>query len=203
MYNGFYYFADFRNFKSIIENGIISRNSIIKSNFNFFDFSNSEVQTRRHFREFYINGIKYWIHDFVPLYFVPKTPTLYAIKDMQDKLFFIEINSAKLLENKKYFLTDGNAASSNTSFFENTEEDEKKISWEVIKADYWNNFEDGARKRNAEILIYDRIEPKYFNRIIINNKEVSDFLHEILIKKGLDKDFQIDIPSKISDFFFL
>lgn len=201
MYNGFYYFADFRNFESIISNGIFSKNYIHKTRIKNYDFSNSEVQVRRHFKEIDLNGIKYRIHDFVPLYFVPKTPTLFAI-DERELLFFIEINKNIISHNKKYIFSDGNAASNRTGFYDDLGEAKKNIPWEVLNAKFWNNFEDGKRKRNAEILIYDKIETSYFNRVIVNNKEVFNFFLEILddIKwKGLNKDFKLQIDQS---FFF-
>lgn len=194
MYNGFYYFADFRNFESIISSGIFSKNYIKKTRINYYDFSNSEVQVRRHFNEFYIKGNQYWIHDFVPLYFVPKTPTLYAKIDIQKYLFFVEINKNIISQNKKYIFTDGNAASNRTGFYDDIYEANKNIPWEVLNAKFWNNFEDGKRKRNAEILIYDKIETYYFNRVIVNNENLFIYFKKILDNlkwKGLNNDFEL------------
>lgn len=202
MYNGFYYFADYRNFESIITNGIFSKNYIKKTRIKYHDFSNSEVQDRRHFNEFNIKGNKYWIHDFVPLYFVSKTPTLYARIDKQEYLFFVEINKNIVSKNKKCIFTDGNAASNKTGFYDDINEAGKKIPWEVLNAKFWNNFEDGKRKRNAEILIYEKIESSYFNRVIVNNENLFTYFKKILDNlkwKGLNNDFALQINRS---FFF-
>lgn len=192
--SGFYYFALIDNFESIISNGILSNEIVNKNGIQRADFSNQSVQLRRK---------EMGLHEFVPLYFVSKTPTLYAVQHLQESIFFIEVNKQIIRKEGKIVLfTDGNAASNGTTFFDNISEAKKNIHWDVLAANYWTGFEDGTRKRNSEVLIYEKVETIYFNKIIVNNRKLFEFIKRKLddIKwKGLNKNFQIE---QNSSYFF-
>lgn len=194
-----YYFAHLNNLNSIITNGILPRNKILKKKFSkFTDFSNDEVQKRRQYRKIYLNGkeTNFKLHDFVPLYWVTSTPTLHAVKNIQRNLFFIEIDFSIELSGKIILYTDGNAANIKTKFYDNYETAKEYIPFDVIDSKYWTKFEDGARKRNSEILIYNSIEPIYFKNIIVNNKSTYNYVGSILDKLdwiGLDENFELQL----------
>lgn len=200
-----YYFSLIDNFESIITNGILSQSIIKREGIKRADFSNQSVQYKRECKNIEYNRSIYSLHDFVPLYRVPLTPTLYAIADqgLQDEIFFIEINSEILKVKEKIILfTDGNAASDNTSFFDNDKIALNYIGFNILKSKYWNDFPDGKRKRNAEILVHEKIEPNYFNRIAVNNENLFDYIIKELNSinwKGLEKHFQVEIND---GFFF-
>lgn len=201
-----FYFSLIDNFESIISNGILSQFIIKKEGIERADFSNQSVQYRRAYKNIVINEKSYPpLHEFVPLYFVPKTPTLYAIANqgLQDEIFFIEINSEILNVKEKIILfTDGNAASDNTAFFDKGKIALNYIDFNVLESIYWNDFPDGKRKRNAEILVHEKIEPKYFNSIIVNNKILFDYIIKKLDSmnwKGLEENFKVEINK---EFFF-
>lgn len=193
-----YYFAHLSNLSRIISNGILSRNSISRIGFTYkSDFSNSGVQTRRHFKEIYINETKsnYYLHDFVPLYWVPHTPTLYAVNDIQSSLFFIKIDESITKTEKLILYNNGNASSENTKFFDDYSVAKKHIPWEVLRNKFWNSFEDGKRKKCSEILIFENVEPKYFNNIIVYDRYAFEYAKKILndlnlsdLKKGFTLD---------------
>ncbi|MBK8981087.1 MAG: DUF4433 domain-containing protein [Ignavibacteria bacterium] len=98
--------------------------------------------------------------------------------------------------NKICLFTDGNAASNETHFFDNFSEAYSKIHWDVFDAIYWNNFPDGRRKRNSEVLVFNHIETAYFKRIAVNNNLMFEKLRRILEErkwKGLNKDFVLEL----------
>ena len=82
------------------------------------------------------NGI---LHDYVPFYFAPCSPMLYAIhkgfvpgfNDGQDRIIYI-VSSIDQIEKEqlKYVFTDGHAVMGYTEFF-NNKEDLDKVDWEV------------------------------------------------------------------------
>jgi len=147
------------NVKSIFMSGIFSNTQAVDL-VNPVDISDAGVQSWRESVE-PIYGRK--IHDYTPTYFNIKNPMLYVRKDIQDELCLLEI-SISVLSDDNFIFTDGNAAARNTNFYSSIS-DIEKIPWEVLNAEYWNDFEDGKRKRCAEMLIYPKIEAKYIKQI--------------------------------------
>ena len=109
------YMSKKKNFKSIIENGILPQNKANKIGYE--SFADNEVQKLRSSISLYISGNKKKkLHDLVPLYFTSKTPTSSRTREDQNNIFFCKISSIKLIPdiNKDFAFTDGNAASLDT-----------------------------------------------------------------------------------------
>ena len=118
-----YYFSHLNNLESILRNGILSKNEVEKINLKYTSFAEETVQNRRHDIKIGLpDGSIGNLHDFVPLYFTSKTPTLYSRKDLQNNIFFLVIKSDIVLDDRiRFIFTDGNAASSFTTFHSNTD----------------------------------------------------------------------------------
>lgn len=202
-----YYFSLIDNFESIITKGILSHSVIEREKIKRADFSNQSVQVRRSKRNIIINSKVFPpLHEFVPLYFVTKTPTLYAIaaEGLQNSIFFIDADIQSIYKNKEKIVlyTDGNAASLKTKFFDNKDTAKKEINFKVFDTIYWNDYPDGKRKTNAEILVHERVEPVYFKRIAVNNENLFDYIKgklDLINWKGLEKNFTLEINP---EFFF-
>jgi hypothetical protein len=194
-----FYFSMIDNLESLLQYGILPKNEMIKRGLSHASFAEESVQDRRHIREIELsNHTKATIHDLVPLYLVPRTPTLSARRAYQNKIFFIVINSDIVADEKTEFsFSDGNAASQETRFF-NSLYKLKHLPWDVLKADYWNDFSDGKRKRNAEFLIFPSVPPKYFIRIIILNSNLQNHCKMLVQKFGSSIDVIVD-----SSYFFI
>lgn len=175
--HNFYYFSLFSNINSILERGILSKNTIEHLGLQYASFANEEVQSKRHIIKVVTMGdISYSIHDFVPVYLTPKTPTLYATREFKEQIFMCVIDTSILrYVNISYLFTDGNAASGATKIYDNPE-DIEQISWDVIHADYWNDFPDGRRKRCAEFLLKPSIMLDYIKKIVVCNDDAKNIL---------------------------
>ena len=163
----FYYFSFLDNLESIISNGILSKNEITKKKINTKSFADVDVQNYRKDKDFFITGSQRKnLHDLVPLYLNSKTPTLYARKDIQNQLFFLSINSKKLITdmNINFAFTDGNATNQITKSYWKLD-NLKNLNWEIINGLSWNDKQDGKRIRNSEFLIFPKIETKYIETI--------------------------------------
>ncbi len=195
--HSFYYFAHKLNLKGILENGILPLNEVKKLKIKHITFANPDVQDKRETKKIKLsNGKLYSVHDLVPLYLTPKTPTLYSRKKEQRDYFFIVVQSFVISDEEiEFAFSDGNVASKTTRLFSNLAE-LNKIPWEVINAKYWKNFEDGTRKRNAEFLIYPKIQINRFWRIVVNNNQLKDYIEKML------KDLNIDIEIRIDKTLF-
>ena len=196
--NFFYYLAHRDNLESILKNGILPKNEVIGRNLNHYTFAMSEVQERREARNITLaNHNTYNIHDMVPLYLTPKTPTLFVRREIQDELLFLVIKSSILYDGEiEFVFSDGNAGATNTKFFYSLNRLDW-IDWEVIRATHWNDFEDGRRKRCAEVLIVPQISINYIWKIVVNYPELKNFVESTLSNLNLKIEVIID-----SNYFF-
>ncbi|MFA7326218.1 MAG: DUF4433 domain-containing protein [Candidatus Kapaibacterium sp.] len=170
-FNNLYHITHINNISSILENGLLSDNHLQRDNINFENIADLEVKGHREKTESIYNKS---ILEYVPLYFTPKTPMLYKKQDISNNLVVIVIHPFVLFE-KDLIFTDGNASSKKTKFYSDLN-DLKCLDWECIRSQFWTKFEDGKRKRCSEVLVHDRIDVNYFNKIVCNNKKLYDEL---------------------------
>lgn len=178
---GLYHMTHIDNLASILSNGLLSHTQARNNNYLQTDIANNDVNVRRSHNEPIHNRP---IHDYAPLYFNPKNPMLYFRKDIQNNIAILEFSPLVLLKEGVIF-TDGNASvhttatyNSQTQFYSDLN-DLNKLDWKCINDKWWNDYEDGKRKKCAEVLIPDKIELSFLKRIHVFNTEtqkvVSDF----------------------------
>ncbi len=161
------------NIEKILNHGILS-NIVAYSQQSPKDISDNNVQKWRDNKEPIYDRA---IHEYAPMYINIRNPMLYVRKDIKDELCLIEISLSVLSENN-FIFTDGNAASKSTVFFNNLD-DLNQLPWNVLNAEYWSSFEDGKRKRCAEVLVYPSIESRYIKRIHCNSYTTLQFLKSL------------------------
>ena len=183
----FYYFSFIDNFESIMSNGILAKNDIKQKKLITKSFADVDVQNFRKDMNFFISGsLKKNLHDLVPLYLTSKTPTLYARKDIQNQLFFLLINSKKLIcdMNINFAFTDGNATNQITKSYWKLDK-LKNLDWKIINGQSWSDKKDGKRIRNSEFLIFPKIEIKHVDTISCYDTSSLLTILSILKKKNL------------------
>jgi len=191
-----FYFAFVNNFENILKLGILPQNEVKKRNLEYTSFAETEVQLFRSRTLIYQSGHKdkkFYLHDFVPLYFTSKTPTLYKRKEYQKNFLFFKINSKNLIidEQTQFAFCDGNAGSLFTKFYHNLDQ-LNQIDWKIINAEFWNKDIDGKRRRNAEFLIYQELPLKFIDEIILYNNDNYDILRGLLNKYKVNINLTID-----------
>jgi hypothetical protein len=167
-FRNLYYMIYFKNLSSILQNGILSRNEVIRREISFEDVSNKSVQEKRHDKvdEIYHRPI----HEYVPLYYLSKTPMLYSLQEMQMFMLFFVINTQKLLSSTLHIFSDGNATN-HESVFSNNIPDDLQI-FKIIKDGFWSNYIDGRRKIHAEVLVYPKVEIAFIDKIVCFNDDI-------------------------------
>lgn len=172
----FYYFSLIGNLQSVLQYDLLPKNEIISRGISAESFAEETVQDRRHMRSIELSNHTYaTIHDMVPLYLVPRTPTLSARRERQHEIFFLVISVDVVTDAETEFaFTDGNAASQDTKIFLGLYK-LSSIPWDVLRSNYWTEFADGKRKRNAEFLIYPSVHPRHFKQIIVINDRARDY----------------------------
>lgn len=195
---GFWYFAHIDNLNHILEHGIIPKNEVEKRGLSYSSFADENVQALRDKRHIYLtNHQRVAIHDLVPVYLCPRTPTLFKRKNSQSHFLFVLIKSFILLDDGiEFAFSNGNAASHETRFFCDLDR-LSELPWDVIKASSWTEFPDGKRQRNTEFLIYPKIPTSRFWEIGVCDQSALANVKQIVGNK------KIDTPVSIrKDWFF-
>lgn len=159
----FYYIVAMANLPSILRHGILPYNRVREMQLQHEDFSLTEVQALRNKRKVYVTGgARCDLHDLVPLYYVPFTPTILKASQGRSDLCLIAVDPEVLTHRGvELAFCDGNAASSSTSFYWDLRQ-LSRLPWEVLQADNWVSFSDGKRKRCAEMLVKPAVPVRRF-----------------------------------------
>jgi hypothetical protein len=191
--NSFYYFSHKKNINTILKHGILPQNKVQDMGLEYTSFAEKGVQDRRDIKSIMLSNNQWYnIHDLVPLYLTPKTPTLYARKNIQDDLFFCRISSFEICrEAINFAFSDGNAGSQKTKFHFSLKELDK-IPWSVIRADSWVDIDDGKRKRNSEFLVFPKVRVKGIWKLIVNNKQLKTEIKSAVEQHDLKIEVNID-----------
>jgi hypothetical protein len=119
------------------------------------------------------------VADYVPFYFGPKSPMLYAIKQgkvegyqgQKEIVYLVTTAEAVAAQNLPFMFTDGHGIISYVNHY-NRLEDLPKLFWDVINAPYWNNFIDGRCRRQAEFMVKDRVPLELVQGIGVMDEEM-------------------------------
>ena len=144
------------NIQSILEHGILNHYDAHSLLVKPVDISDPDAQRWRDKTEPYYHRK---IHDYAPLYINPRNPMLYVRRNMQSELCLIEVFLSVMFESE-YLITDGNAAASATQFFDSVNHI-KELPWDVLNGTSWTHYDDGKRKKCAEVLVYPKVTPKH------------------------------------------
>jgi hypothetical protein len=148
------------------------------------------------------------LHDYVPFYFAPRSPMLYAIhkgqvscENGQDGLACI-VSSAGIVETAglQYAFTDGHGIMAPLTNFYDDLSDLGKIDWDVMRAHYWRDTADDPdrkRRRQAEFLIHDFFPIKCVVGIAVNKVSTVAKVRNLL--GGLSESIQVKAKS---DYFY-
>ena len=156
-----FYLVHVNNIKSILKNGILSKNEVKKNKLKTTDFSLESAQDRR--EEITDPFHEKNLHDYVPLCFTQKLPMLFSIRHRQNDLLIIHIGTQSLLKENRCLFSNGNMASPSSDLFENYIDDDSLYS--LIKEESWNRSTGEHIKIAAEVLIDSMIVVKYISSI--------------------------------------
>lgn len=184
----FYYITHIDRLESILKEGILSRSQLNRTTRrNLFQIIQNRlgwdqkmrsihdeniVQNRKH-KTF--KGRSLW--DYANLYFQVRNPMLFRVirqSDLgKDKIVVLQVN-ADILDGDNVGITDGNAASSKTQFFEDIPKGLKALALQQLNQTYWTNSDDAKRKIMAEVLVYDKIPKEKITGIYTANEDIAN-----------------------------
>lgn len=163
-----HYIVDIANVPSILDAGILSRNSVRTRRLRFEDFSLPSVQRVRASQET-VDGLK--IHDYANLYFFAHNITLYTILHHQPvaTICILSIDPAVLTMPYTH-VSDGNLGSRRTLCWPSPEglaiiNKAALYSWDPFR------FQDQRRIQCSEVLVYGGVEPKLIRKLYVATQQ--------------------------------
>jgi hypothetical protein len=171
-----FHITHWRNLGSILEHGILSYNHVVPMHLNYISIADKDIRLRRsRIRVCSICGDRN-ANDYVPLFFSPRSPMLSLIKFQgpcaQDEIAYICVDGAILAEDGVHF-SNGNVADDASTIYHDLNY-LGMLDWDVIRARSWYREDEGdkelaRRKKAAEVLVPDRVSPRWFRRIVVCN----------------------------------
>ncbi len=135
--------------------------------------------------------------DYVPFYFAPRSPMLFAIhggyvegyKGGQNSVIHLRSTVEAVDETElQWVFTEGHAEIAYTDFFSDLE-DLTKIDWEVLKARYWHdtdNDPDRKRRRQAEFLVHQFFPLGLVSYMGVHDLAVAKAVSEIVDRHDIE-----------------
>jgi hypothetical protein len=132
------------------------------------------------------------VGDYVPFYFAPRSPMLYAISRGQvagytagqrPVVYLCSSTGAVAQAGLEWVFTEGHADMDFTDFFDDFEHLDK-IDWDLMQAKYWNATDDDpdrSRRRQAEFLVHH-----FFPWKLVTKIAVFDNIHQNAVLKMLE-----------------
>lgn len=132
------------------------------------------------------------VADYVPFYFCPRPPMLLKIATGQvddgdpipeREMIHLVCDARHIAQVATVCLSDGNAASATTRFFDDLDEGHQSIDWTAVQAKYWNNTEehpDRMRRKQAEFLIHRQLPWNYVKLIGVRDSDMHTQVVELL-----------------------
>jgi len=143
------------------------------------------------------------VADFVPFYFAPRSPMMFAIDKGQvpeyadgiDPLVYLVTTVERLVElGTELIFTDGNATTGFTCFSTDLTEVDDLVDWAIMKEKYWRNTpEDGDRRRRrmAECLAVGPVPWEAFGAVVARSDERSQEAAAQLATIGINADIAV------------
>jgi hypothetical protein len=180
-----YYITPIANVPSIMMRGILSHN--LSMNVPHQSIAMQEIQDKR--SEKVITGTNKKLHDYANLYFDAHNPMLSKIRHINDTICILVI-STSVLELTDVIISDRNAASKWSRFY-GVSDGLAALDKKKIYDKYWTNARDPYEawelksKKCAEVLIPDKIEPKYILEAYVVNQAALDTFNQLQIRLNI------------------
>ncbi len=170
------------NLLGILQDGLLCHSAM--KNKSYVDISDPSVQLGREHKT--IPVTKRNLHDYVPLYFGPKTPLVIKYQDRNEEFLYLRF-SLNILQLPGVVFSDGNARSNATKFYMfNALDDLQAVDSTAINAASWAGDDEKKRRKQAEILIPDRIAPDQIYDILCSSETAKQYVIDKMKASGLN-----------------
>ena len=172
----FYYITHKDNLKSILKQGLLPRNQInnkisVKIGFNkrIKSIHSEDIIQIRKNKKFKNRSL--W--NYTNLYFEVRNPMLYrVVREFKASNVVVLQVKSDIIDQGEVGVTDGNAASAETKFFEDINAGLNSLDIKQFQKEYWN--ESDKRKLMAELLVYSAVPQDKIIGIYTANEETAN-----------------------------
>lgn len=188
---GIYHITHIQNLPSIIaEKGLSCDRLIANREMAPLGIAHDGIKERRTCRNVPVAS-RGTLADYVPFYFAPRSPMLYAIhshwvigcKAKQGEILHLVSRVEKVVKSGLSFaFTDGQAVVNISRFFENPV-DLNKIDWQIMQDKYWRDTiedPDRKRRRQAEFLVYQFFPWSLVTDIGVQTRQIANAVDALL-----------------------
>jgi O-acetyl-ADP-ribose deacetylase (regulator of RNase III) len=176
---GLFYITHVENVPSILKHGILSHGQIEAQNVPFTAIYDAAIVSNRKAKP---TPDRASLWEYANLYFQPRNPMMYRVVCERRRTDVAVVGvKPDVLQLPHVLITDGNAASGPTRFF-NVSDGLEVIEgqWRDIQAEYWNNLNGSKRKIMAECLVPERITPDHVHTIFVADHESQERLKRLI-----------------------
>ncbi len=177
------------NLKEIINTGELRSYNLMRGR-SYRNLANEDVQAGR--AAISVGPLTKPLHDFVPLYLGFKTPMVAINQNHNKELLFLRC-PLDILTISGSFVADGNARSTLTKFYEFTGPDVfSNIDVATIRSVKYAKDPELKRKKQAEILIPDKLQISQMLDIICYSETTKTHVLSILSSSGIHKPVKVN-----------
>ena len=211
-----HYMTHMDNVASILGKGILSYNLISQLKIKRCDIAATGVQQIRNKKIILTNRS---LHEYVPLYFATQTPMQYVITQPVETrgvvcptkhLVFLDLDASQVFRHPGVIFSDGNAARLSETLFYSDPADLDKLDWATINCpgDYHGSLgmcykREWQRKKSSEVLVPEKIPPKYISRIVVYDENVAEELANKMQAASMELCHPIKCDKKtVSKYYF-
>jgi hypothetical protein len=169
------YITAIANLASIAARGILSHR--LAARIPHIDLAMAEIQSRRDGKP--VPDVRRArprdVHDYAPLYISPRNPMLYVRSGRHEEICVLSVDPA-VLDLEHVVVADGNAASDYTRFSA-APGGLAEVDAEMTFAEWWTDpgnyygYLERKRRKCAEVLVPDRVDPRYVTGVYVSCKE--------------------------------
>jgi hypothetical protein len=159
------HFTHVSNLEGVIESGLRSDSLCRHDGLTAVEIGSADIRERRLGLPVGDVGPGGCVGDYVPWYFGPRSPMMYALKQNRyeyqagfDEVVYLVSTVPTIIGlGCEWIASDRNAALNLAEFTDDETQLDDHISWEVVKAKYWTDYPDGVELRMAEFLVHESV----------------------------------------------
>lgn len=193
MATNIYHITPLKNLSSVLEEGeIFSHNILRLQQVSSCSIAHPHIQDRRADKIVPCSRGGN-LHDYVPFYFAPRSPMLYAIhgkkvssyqEGQSTIIHLVSTAEAISAHGADFTFTDGHAAMAYADFHTDIKKLEAVIDRDVMQSKYWFDTNDDPNRkfrRQAEFLVYASLPVSLITEVGVCNSEIKEQVEQIFV----------------------
>jgi hypothetical protein len=182
------HFTHLRNLAGIIQAGLRSDAACRREGLTEIEIGSVSVRERRLQLSVGDVGPGGCVGDYVPWYFGPRSPMMFSLsrnnyefkEGFDEVVYLVSTVPTVVALGRRWIASDRNAALALAEFVDTQADLQVHISWEVISAQYWPDYTDGADLRAAEFLVYESVPWTAVEGIVSKNEATQEKVRAML-----------------------